>query len=94
MPISAVDRSRTSFTRSFSSLPDDIAALAVDAISDLLKDPIPARLRFHPLGGYKKPKIFTIDVTTNHSYKISLELVGSIAVLRRVGTHKEIDRAP
>lgn len=94
MPINAVDRSRQSFIRSFTSLSDEIAALAIEAIANLLQNPQPARLRFHKLEGYKNPKIFTIDITTNHSHKISLEIEGSVAVLRKAGTHKEIDRAP
>lgn len=93
MPITAIDQTRPSFIRSFSALPDEIAELAVEAITDLLKSPMPARLRLHKLGGYKNPKVFTIDITTNHSHKISLEIHGSVAVLRRAGTHKEIDRA-
>lgn len=94
MPITAIDRSRQSFTRSFASLPDEIADLAIDAIADLLQNPPPARLRLHRLNGYKNPKVFTIDITANHSHKISLEIIGSVAVLRRAGTHKEIDRNP
>ena len=94
MPITAVDQTRPSFTRSFSALPNDIAELAIEAITDLLKSPPPARLRLHKLGGYKNPKIFTIDITSNHSHKISLEIDGNIAILRKAGTHKEIDRAP
>lgn len=94
MPIVSIDQTRPSFARSFSSLPDDIAALAIDALVDLLKTPTPTRLRLHKLSGYKNPKVFTIDVTSNHSHKISLEIDGSVAILRKVGTHKEIDRAP
>lgn len=94
MPIVAIDRTRPSFVRSFSALPDDVAALAIDVIADLLKTPPPARLRLHKLGGYKNPKVFTIDITSNLSHKISLEIDGDIAILRKAGTHKEIDRAP
>lgn len=56
--------------------------------------PPPARLRFEKLTGYKNPSIYTIHVTRNHSHKLSFELVGNVAVLRKIGTHKEIDRAP
>ena len=94
MSITALDRTRTSFVRSFSALPDDIAALAIEALVGLLKTPPPTRLRLHKLSGYKNPKVFTIDVTSNHSHKISLEIDGCVAILRKVGTHKEIDRAP
>ena len=56
--------------------------------------PIPRSLRLHALSGYKNPKVFTIDVTSNHAYKISLEIDGQTANLRRIGTHKVLDRAP
>jgi hypothetical protein len=76
------------------NLPPDILEAAKDAIRDLFRDPIPASRRLHSLHGYKNPKVFTIDVTTNHSYKISLEINGQTANLRRISTHKVIDRAP
>lgn len=94
MRILAIDRTRTSFINSFSGLTDDMAESAINALEDLLKDPQPARLRLHKLQGYKNPKVYTIDITTNKSHKISFELIGSVAVLRKAGTHKEIDRAP
>jgi hypothetical protein len=75
-------------------LPIDILPLAKQAIQDLMKDPIPTSLRLHALTGYKKPKVFTIDVTSNHAYKISLEINGQHAQLRRVATHKVLDTAP
>ncbi|VVD74118.1 hypothetical protein PAQ31011_00773 [Pandoraea aquatica] len=65
-----------------------------DALRDLLVDPIPASRRFHSLKGYRNPKLFTIDVTMNKSHKISIEIEGTCATLRRIATHKEIDRAP
>lgn len=65
-----------------------------DAVRDLLSNPIPARRRFHSLEGYRNPRLFTIDVTSNKSHKISLEIDGTLATLRRIATHKEIDRAP
>ena len=47
--------------------------------------------RLHALHGYRNPKVFTIDVLINHAYKISLEINGETANLRRVATHKVID---
>lgn len=75
-------------------LKPDVLAAAKDAIRDLFKDPIPAVRRLHSLSGYKNPKIFTIDVFSNKSYKISLEIDAGVANLRRVATHKEIDTRP
>lgn len=92
--ITSVDLGRKSFENSFKKLSEEQKAEARQAILDLLRQPIPALRRFKSLTGYVNPKIFTIHVTRNHSHKLSFELVGSVAVLRRVGTHKEIDRAP
>jgi hypothetical protein len=80
------------FKRELAKLPDDIKAAATVAIRDIYKNPVPAMRRFHRLGGYKNPKVFTIDVTANKAYKISLEIDGTKASLRRIGTHKELDR--
>ena len=82
------------FQRDFKALPVDVQAAVRDAISDLLQYPIPASRRLHPLTGFKNPKVYTIDVFSNHSYKISLELDGENAILRRVATHKSIDSCP
>lgn len=82
------------FERDFKQLPIDIQAAVKEAIKDLLKDPIPATRRLHPLTGFKNPKVYTIDVMSNHAYKISFEIDGSKAILRRVHTHKTIDGSP
>jgi mRNA-degrading endonuclease YafQ of YafQ-DinJ toxin-antitoxin module len=82
------------FDRDFKGLPPDIQQAAKEAIEDLLRHPIPTSRRLHALHGYKNPKVFTIDVTSNHAYKISLEIEGQTATLRRIATHKTIDRTP
>ena len=61
------------------------------AIDDLLKDPVPTSRRFHTIDN-GRPKVFSIDVTGNKSHKISLEIDGERCLLRRVGTHREIDK--
>lgn len=76
------------------ALPPDILLAAQEAIRDLLRHPIRATRRLHPLRGYRNPKVYTIDVLSNHCYKISLEIQGDVANLRRVDTHKMIDNAP
>lgn len=58
----------------------------------LRQDPIPSGLRFEKLQGYSNPEIFTFHVDGN--YKVSLEIRGSHAILRRVSVHKDIDRLP
>jgi mRNA-degrading endonuclease YafQ of YafQ-DinJ toxin-antitoxin module len=82
------------FARDLKALPIDVQLAVKEAIADLLRDPIPASRRLHPLTGFKNPKVYTVDVFTNHSYKISLEMEGHTATLRRVATHKIIDDRP
>lgn len=87
-------RLKSKFESDVKALPKDVLAAVKDAVADLLKNPIPTSRRLHPLAGFKNPKVYTIDVFSNHSYKISLEIEGDIATLRRVATHKVIDRSP
>lgn len=92
--ITAIDSGRSSFKNSVKKLAPEIKEGLIQALKDLRADPQPARLRLEKLSGYRRPDIYTIHITTNHSHKASFELDGSIAVMRRVGTHKEIDRTP
>ncbi len=82
------------FDQDLKRLPLDIQNAAKEAIRDLMRDPIPATRRLHPLTGFKNPKVYTIDVFSNHLYKISFEIDGPKAILRRIHTHKTIDSAP
>lgn len=82
------------FARTLKKLPREIQEAAREALKGLTQNPRPAALRFHKLSGYKNPALYTIDATGNHSHKISLEVDGNVAILRRIGTHKEIDRNP
>jgi mRNA-degrading endonuclease RelE of RelBE toxin-antitoxin system len=82
------------FQKEYKALTNDLRAEVDEALRDLLKNPIPLNRRFHSLSGYRNPKLYTIDVTVNRAYKISLELDGTLATLRRVATHKQIDRKP
>lgn len=92
--VSKVDATRASFTAGFRRLPREIKTEAARAIADLEREPLPARLRFEKLSSYQAPAIYTVHVTSNHSHKLSFELIGDTAILRKIGTHKEIDRAP
>lgn len=87
-------RRKKRFQKEYDGLTPDLKAAVDDAIYDLTSDPIPAKRRFHPLNGYSNPKIYSIDVTSNHAYKISVEIDGECATLRRIATHREIDRLP
>ncbi|PKH12586.1 hypothetical protein BI292_06135 [Pseudomonas sp. 43NM1] len=94
LKITAIDLGRKSFQNSYSALSDEIKSAFKDAYRLLMTDPQPKKLRLEKLSGCKRPGIYTIHITPNHSHKLSFELVGTVAELRRIGTHKEIDRAP
>lgn len=82
------------FAKDLKGLPVEIQKEVHAALADLQREVIPSKRRLHQLENYKDPKIHTIDVLSNHSYKISLEIDGATATLRRVATHKTIDRTP
>ena len=82
------------FERDFKSAPPEVRKAAVEAIKLLLQDPVPRVLRFHRLTGLPRPALWKIDVYANHSWQITLELDGDKAILKRMGTHKSIDRSP
>lgn len=83
-----------SFAASAKRLPAEVLDHLKQALKDLIKDPQPKRIRLEKLKGNNRPPIYTIHVTPNHSHKLSFEIIGDVAVLRVVGTHKEIDRKP
>lgn len=81
------------FERDYKSLSVDVQKQVLACIKDLALDPIPSARRAHsitPAG--RRPQVFSIDVSSNKAYKLSFEIDGDCAVLRRVGTHREIDR--
>lgn len=82
------------FKQDYKKLKPDIIRYVDNAIKDLQKNPHPSSLRLKKYKGHCKPSIYRIHVTSNHSHKISLEIQGNKAILRRIGTHKEIDAAP
>ncbi len=75
-------------------LSPELKQSANEAIKALLDYPQPSWIRLEKLSGYKKPGIYTIHLTRNHSHKASFEYVGDRAVFRRIGTHKQIDKTP
>lgn len=87
-----VVRTTRRFDKDFQKLPSHIRDAAAGKLQHLYDNPRPPGLRFEKLNGYRRPDIFTIHITPN--YKISMEINGSEATLRRAGKHKEIDRRP
>jgi mRNA-degrading endonuclease YafQ of YafQ-DinJ toxin-antitoxin module len=81
------------FKKDYKSLSPDLQNAVDDCIADLAKDPIPASRRAHRINAGQFPKVFSLDVTSNKSHKLSFEIIGNQAVLRRIGTHREIDRS-
>lgn len=73
--------------------PDVIEAVK-KALELLQNNPEAKSLRLHPLTGLPKPTVWKIDVFTNHSWQVTFELNGTTAELKRVSTHKSIDRNP
>jgi mRNA-degrading endonuclease RelE of RelBE toxin-antitoxin system len=80
------------FHKDYDKLTIDLRDLVDSKLQDLSKSPRPPGLRFEKLKGYDDPPIYTAHVTGN--YKMSMEINGAVATLRRVGSHDEIDRAP
>lgn len=91
--ITGVDVGNPAYLRDVKALPPDIRAALVERLKELLKTPIPSRLRLHGLHREHRG-IFSIDVTPNHAYKATFTIENGVARLRRVGSHKQIDRTP
>jgi mRNA-degrading endonuclease YafQ of YafQ-DinJ toxin-antitoxin module len=82
------------FKAEFKALSDDAKKACIEALKTLQSHPQAKSLRLHTLKGMPKPTIWKIDVYANHSWQITFELVGTTAELKRIGTHKAIDRDP
>lgn len=80
------------FHRDYDDLPREMRDKVDDRLQGLIKNPRPPGLAFEKLKGYSDPDIYSIHVTGN--YKITMEIDGDHATLRRVGDHNKIDRAP
>ncbi len=81
------------FDRDYKKLSPELKIEVKERLRELLQNPMPKSLRFKPYTDKKLP-LFAIHVTGNHSHKISMLVKGSTATLRRVNTHKKIDRNP
>lgn len=80
------------FHKDYEKLNIELRDLVDAKLQDLTKSPRPPGIAFEKLKGYANPDIYSIHVTGN--YKISMEINGSEAFLRRVADHNEIDRSP
>ena len=92
-PFKAINPTLPGFARSLRKCP--IRAEVQAAIDELMTcGTIPGKYDFKKLKGHHNPNVYTIMVGGNHAYKLSMEIRDEVAVLRRVGTHKEIDDLP
>ena len=91
--VKAINATRKSFQNDLKKLPPNVRKEAIDRIAGLINYPIPHAWRFHRLSDYK-PNIYTIDVWPQKAYKASFNIVEGVAIMRRIGTHKNIDRSP
>lgn len=82
------------FASDLRSAPTEVQQAALEALRLLQANPGARSLRLHTLKGMPKPTIWKIDVFANHAWQITFELNGTVAELKRMGTHKAIDRDP
>lgn len=82
------------FASDLRSAPTEVQQAALEALRLLQANPGARSLRLHPLKGMPKPTIWKIDVFANHAWQITFELNSTVAELKRLGTHKTIDRDP
>jgi mRNA-degrading endonuclease YafQ of YafQ-DinJ toxin-antitoxin module len=80
------------FERDYKRLSPELKRAVDDCIRDLYKSPIPSTRRAHRIND-SLPKVFSVDVTSNKAYKLSFQIEGEMCILRRVGTHAQIDRS-
>lgn len=91
-PFKTVNPTMPGFLQSLKKVKDK--DMVINAIADLQKDPLPGHLDFKKLKNYKKPNIYSVMLCGNHAYKLSFQIQDGVAILRRVGTHKQIDNNP
>lgn len=83
------------FQKDFDALSADIQKKVLECLLDFNKDPLPVSRRPHSVTNRgERPAIYTMDVTSNKSYKMSFKIEEGVAFLLRVGTHKTLDRDP
>lgn len=81
------------FKRDYKKLDLGLQARVDEALLELVPWPTAGKLRHHTLSGYT-PALHVVDLTTNKSYQMTFTVVGTVARMHRVSSHKEIDRSP
>lgn len=80
------------FHRDYDRLSHELRDRVDAKLQDLARPVRPSGLAFEKLKGHASPELYSLHVTGN--YKVTMEIDGDTATLRRVGDHDEIDRAP
>ena len=83
---------RAFLIKDYNSAPKEARIDAENALKKLLINPKAKPLRLEKLKGYDS--IYSIHISKNNAYKITFLIDGDVAILRRLDTHKSIDRYP
>lgn len=78
------------FNKAFSKVPIDIQLKVEEKIDKLLSGQTTG-VRLHRLTGFRPP-LWKMDIMSNKSWQIMLEIRGEVYRLIDIGTHKEMDR--
>ncbi len=80
------------FARDLKRAPSNVRESALSAVDQLVKGAPRGAQRMHSLKGYD-PKIYKIDIL-GKAWQVSFSIDGTVLVLRRLATHKTMDRDP
>lgn len=83
----------SSFIRDLKALDAQQREAVKRCIEELQSDAVGQARRVHRLNP-KRYGILSVDIDGRTAYKMTLTIEGDHATLRRVGRHKDIDRAP
>ena len=78
------------FEKAFKRLDPGVQDAAKKALSDLLRDPIPPGRNLELVRGRKD--VYSIRV--NYHFRMSFQVQGDVAVMRRVAPHDELYSSP
>jgi len=93
-PFVSINPTLPGFRHCLEKLTPENLALAKQAMRDLMLPEIPEKYHFKRLTGHYSQNLFTITFGQNEDYKMSMSVVGNVALLRRAGTYKEIEEIP
>lgn len=92
-PFASINPTLPGFRHCLEKLSPENLELAKQALRDLLLPEIPAKYHFKRFPHYSQ-NLFTITFGQNGELRMSMAIVEGVAMMRRVGTYKEIDEIP